>query len=393
MIASRGAVFGASSVRLSAASPLARALTPYMLLVAVGVELALLTAFLPGTVDRFLHGPSADFHNLWQPAHARELPGLYNPFLVVLFFPLGLLPEMAAFRVFMIVNAACVLGVALIAQRGVRSFEARTVIALAPLALPQMHWALRLGHLTPLVALLALIALLLLRTHPRRGAILIAVMSLKPQYVIAPIAYLVWRREIRLLAIVFGATAALAVLGFAVIGPSSVRQFAAFYLDWGPNSTDNLLPVQQSWMVSWTGFQISLGREANPLITIDLILLSLGVACFAWARSDTSRSIAVVALMFIPLTPYAQFYDGALVIVAIALLLRTDLADVMKGILCGALYLAAITTQTSINFPAKDVLGPAHTYGVYWLTPALVGVAALIAVLGRRVPRGEVPSS
>ena len=64
--------------------------------------------------------------------HNRELPGLYSPFLVVLLYPLALLPEMAAYRVFFAVNVGCVVGVALIMQSAVRSFEARTAIALAP---------------------------------------------------------------------------------------------------------------------------------------------------------------------------------------------------------------------------------------------------------------------
>ena len=366
-----------------------RALVPYALLAVVGVELALLTAFLPDTAGRFLHGPTADFHNLYQPAHNRELPGMYSPFLVVVLYPIALLPEMDAYRVFFALNVASLVGLSLVMQRGVRPFEAKVAVALAPLALPQAHWALRLGHVTPILALVVLASLLLLQTRPARGAALLAFVSIKPQYLIAPVAYLAWKRRFRLLAITVAVSAALAIAGFAVIGPDSVRQFVSYYLDWGPNSSDNLLPVQQSWMISWAGFQLSLGQEANPLLTLDLIMLSLATALFAWTRTSAAGGAAVTALMLIPLTPYAQFYDGALVLVAIALILRTGLSATMRAALCGGLYLAAIATQANIPFPVKNVLGPAQSNGVYWLAPAFVVAVAIFAVLNERRTRRE----
>jgi hypothetical protein len=372
-----------------AVSGLLRALAPYALLAAIGVELALLTAFLPETVDRLVNGPSADFHNLYQPARDRELAGLYSPFLILLFQPLALLPEMAAYRLFFVVNVAALVGVSLLMQRGVRLIEARVAVALAPLALPQVHWALRLGHLTPLLAVALLGGLILLQTRPRWGAVVLAFVSLKPQYAIAPLVYLCWKRQFRLVAVMAGLSAALAAAGFALAGPDSVPRFFARYVDWGPNSTDNLLPVQQSWMISWTGFQLSLWREANPLITFDLIALSLAIAMFTWSRAGRPAGAAVVALMLVPLTPYAQFYDGALVLVAIALILRTGLATWTRVSLSAGLYLAAIVTQANIPFPAKDVLGPAQSNGVYWLTPAFVLAAAAIALLSRREPETE----
>ena len=44
-------------------------------------------------------------------------------------------------------------------------------------------------------------------------------------------------------------------------------------------------------MISWTGVQISLGHEPHPLITLDLILLSLGVALCRVAASGTRGRI------------------------------------------------------------------------------------------------------
>lgn len=377
MIATRATI---PALRLDGLPALLRRAAPYLCLAGIGAELALLTAFLPGTVDRLMHGPVADFHNLYEPARDRELPGLYNPFLVLLFQPLTWMPEMVAYRVFFVMSTVCVVAISLITVRAVNSWEARVLVALAPLALPQVHWALRLGHLTPLLLLVALTALLAITTHPRRAAALFALLSIKPQYVIAPAAYLVVRRKWRLLSITVGTGLLLAVAGLAVIGPGSVGELASRYFDWGPNSSDNLLPIQQSWMVSWPGVQISFGREPHPLLTLDLILLSLAVAACTWLRAPVWAHGAAVALMFIPLTPYAQFYDGAFVLVAIALLLRTEHSPALKSVLCVGLYAAAVATQAAVVFPVKDVLGPAHTHGAYWLAPAMVMATAVIAL-------------
>ena len=204
----------------------------------------------------------------------------------------------------------------------------------------------------------------------------------KPSVTVVPIAPTIdpsARRKVDM-----STSALLAAAGFAVIGPSSIGQFVSYYLDWGPNSSDNLLPVQQSWLVSWPGFQISLGREPHPLITIDLILLSLAVAMFAWTRIDAASSVAVVGLMLIPLTPYAQFYDGALVLVGIALVLRTGLSTALKAGLSIGLYAAALVTQANVDFPTKDLLGSAQANGVFCLAPALVAAAAVLAIAGAR---------
>jgi hypothetical protein len=238
--------------------------------------------------------------------------------------------------------------------------------------------------------LIAFSALLLIRTRPRLAAVLIGVLSLKPQYLIAPGLYLVLRRRFRLLATTLVTGVVLALAGFAVLGSSAVGEFVGLYLDWGPNSTDNLLPVQQSWMISWTGVQVSMGIEPHPLITLDLILLSLAIAVFAWIRAQEAAAIACIALMFIPLTPYAQFYDGAFVLVAIALIVRARLHPGLTPVMCAGLFAAAVATQANVNFPARDVLGPAVSDGFYWLTPALVVATAAVAIAAARPKRAEV---
>jgi hypothetical protein len=83
------------------------------------------------------------------------------------------------------------------------------------------------------------------------------------------------------------------------------------------------------------------------------------------------------------LTPYAQFYDFGLVVVGMALLLRSELTPALAGAMVGALYAAAVVTQANTIYPTKDLLGPAQTDGIYWLTPAILAVIGVLAIVGR----------
>ena len=349
---------------------------------AIGVELAVLAAFAPDTLQRGWNGPTGDFHNLYVRGRDLQLMGMYNPVLTPLLYPLHWFGEINAYRVVFAMNLACLFTIATIAQRAVSSVDAKIAVALAVIAFPQMHWALRLGHLTPTLALIALTSFVMLERRPRVAAATLALLSIKPQYAVAPFLYLLRRRAFSLAGVMLGVAAVLAVMGFAIIGPSSVREFLSLYLDWGSDSADDLLPIQQSWMYSWPGVQISFGFEPNPVITFDLMLLSLGVVMLAWLRTDSRTGACVTAFAMLLLTPYAQFYDFGLVVVGMALLLRCGLAPPLGGALFGALYVAAVVTQANTIYPTKDLLGPAQTDGVYWLTPTLLAVIGVLAISG-----------
>ena len=51
--------------------------------------------------------------------------------------------------------------------------------------------------------------------------------------------------------------------------------------------------------------------------------------------------------------------------------------------------LAAVVTQSNTIYPTKDLLGPAQTDGLYWLTPAILCVIAVLAITAPP-PRREV---
>jgi hypothetical protein len=386
MAYARPAVQGAALSRAAISS--IRALAPWALLAAIGVELAVLASWLPDTL-RYFDGPTGDFRNLYERAAGLRLMALYNPGLTLALYPLTLLGELNAFRAMFVINVSCVLWIAFVAQRGVSTPEARIAVALAVLSLPQMHWAIRLGHLTPMLAAAALVGFLLVERRGRPGALAFSLLSLKPQYAAAPFAWLLVRRQYALAALMFGAAAAMALAGLLAIGIGAVREYALLYLDWGSNSSDNLLPVQQSWMYSWPGVQVSLGFEPHALVTFDLLLLSAAIVVVAWARTPAALAPVVTACAMLLLTPYAQFYDFGLVVVALALLVRAGAAAWLSAPIFAAIWAAAVVTQANTIFPSRDLLGNATTDGVYWLAPVVLASVVALALFGRAAMRRE----
>lgn len=349
---------------------------------AIGVELAVLVAWTPDTLRYLRAGPIGDFRNFYEPARDLRLVGLYNPVLAPALYPLHWLGPLNAYRALFIANCLAVLWMAWVAQRGATAPEARLAIALAVIALPQMHWAIRLGHFTPLLAAVSLGGLLLACRRPRAGALVLSLLSLKPQYAAAPFVHLARRRRSDA-ALMLAAAGAMAMLGFAAIGFGSMREYVSLLFDWGPQSADNLLPVQQSWLYSWPGVQISLGVEPAPPVTFALIAVSFAFVAVAWMRTDAIGGACVTAFAMLLLTPYSQFYDFALIVVGLALLVRCRIHVAARAAMFAGLYAAALYTQSVTIFPVGDAFGTGGTDGPYILTPAVLGVIAALAIIGR----------
>ncbi|HXH83440.1 MAG TPA: glycosyltransferase 87 family protein, partial [Candidatus Tectomicrobia bacterium] len=149
---------GQHALRIDAQGIAAR-LAPLLLAAVIGAELLVLATWGPDTFavwrDPATHG-DGDFGVFYENARTFSFNALYSPGLTVLMHPLTYLDVETAFRVYFAVNVAALLGVAWIAQAGVRSPLAKAAVALGVLALPQTHWALRVGHFTEVLALAAL---------------------------------------------------------------------------------------------------------------------------------------------------------------------------------------------------------------------------------------------
>jgi hypothetical protein len=376
-----------------------------LLLALVGIEVAALVALLPDTVAIWWHGkPSPDFQLLLNAARDLKPPaGLYSPGLSLLLYPLTLLDEANAYRVYAGLGALAVAAIACLAQRDIRPLEARVAVALGIISVPQMHWALRFGHLTPFLALAALGGFLLLRRRPYLAGLCFAFLVLKPQYAPIPALYLLWTRNGRALAGLLGGAVVLETAGFAAAGFGEIGPYVRSLLDLGSDSRDNLAAIQQSWQYAWPGFLKSAGLEANPLLVADALALSLAAVVLVWFRATASTAAAAAALGMLVVAPHADFYDWGLLVVAGALLLKADIRwKSLLPVIAVGLYVALIATQAATPWPVRGVeisvvqtgdqlslaVGDIGTRGLYWVTPAALAAVCFLAVAAQRPGRG-----
>lgn len=378
-----------------------RILVPALIFAAIGVELMVLAAWLPDTLGVWFQPDKngyGDFPVFYRNASGFYLNGFYSPGLAVLMHPLTYLGMRAAFGVYVGINVAALAGVAFLAQRSVVAVPTKVAVVLGVFALPQTHWALRVGHFTEILAFAALAGLLLSDRKPVAAGICIAVLALKPQYLPVPLLYMLWSRNWRTLAVSVGALTAMGVAGIAVFAVhthhagnlftyvgdfySSGLQHSASFLTTGQQDQSYL----QGWQYSWYGFLLSAGIEPNPLLAADLFVLSAAAMLIAWWKCTPSVAKVATALGMLLLTPHSTFYNWSMLAVAAALLLRSDLRPrYLTPALVAGMALAAVATQNATPFPIPvDVYRPAGTLGLYWLQPAALASIVVLAIFGRR---------
>ena len=359
-----------------------------ILFVAIGIELMTLVTWLPETL-RAWWGPNpgemGDFGAFYRKAVSSTPLNQYSPGLIFLMKPLSFMGLGPAFQVYTAVNVAALLTVAYLAQRPVRSLEARVVVFLAVIALPQAHWALRIGHFVPVLALLALSGFLLVERRPLIAGIFFGLLVLKPVYLPIAILYLLWTRNWRALLGATGTILALSAMGMIAVGVGTFFFQLGLVTDISLDHSEVYVPAQQAIQYSWQGFLVSAGLEPSPLLTVDLLVLSFGAVVLVWMTGAPSVAKVAAALGMLLLAPYSTFYNWGMIAVAGALLLRADVRP--RALIPAMLALGAIApaaTQKATPFPIPDYRGAAGTLGLYWLQPFALGAVFLLAVAGRR---------
>jgi hypothetical protein len=381
--------FGATAGRVCAL------LAPLLVYAAIGAELLTMHEWAPQTLRvwadpaRFGYG---DFDHFYESSRTLSFAGTYNPALGVLLHPLTYLSMATAFRIYFGVNVAALAGIAFLAQRRAESLPLRVAIVLGVFALPQTHWALRVGHFTEVLAFAALCGFLLSDRRPVLAGIAFSVLALKPQYLPVPLLYLLFTRNWRGAASMVGTLTALSLAGLAAMGFQAADHAGGYYVDRATavardaifGQQDLLLPVQQSWQYSWRGVLLSAGVEPSLALIAQLFVLSGGAIMLCWVRCSRSVAVAAAAMGMLLLAPYVTFYNWSMIAVAAALLLGSDLRPRwLPYAMAGALFVSAVVSQDATPFPNADVFAAAETNGFYWLPPVALGVLVLLAVLGR----------
>ena len=360
-------------------------LIPFVLFAVIGIELMTLIAWLPDTFWVWWNVDDVgDFAGFYKNASSSTPTNLYSTGLTFLMRPLTWLDMTPAFRIYFGINAAATLGVAYLAQRGVRSIEARVAVFLGVIALPQTQWVLRTGHFSMVLAFFALSGFLLTERRPVLAGVCFAMLALKPQYLPVPILYLLWSRNRQALLGAGGTLLLLSVAGLVTVGVDPFVAQIQRILNASLDHSAVYLPAQQAWQYSWQGVLISAGIEPNPALTIDLMVLSLAAVVVAWAKATPSAAKVAAALGMLLLAPYATFYNWSMIVVAAALLLRSDIRPrALIPLLLAGGAIAAAATQKATPYPSPNLL-TAGTYGLYWLPPFALFTTFALALAGRR---------
>ncbi len=375
----------------------AAAVAPHLLIfAAIGAEILALVALLPLTLDVWrdpAHYGHGDFKHFYESSKSLSLAGTYNPALGALLHPLTYLSLTHAFQAYFAMNVAALLAIAYLAQRAVDAPHAKLAMALGVLALPQTHWALRVGHFTEILAFVSLAGFLVAGKRPVIAGLLFAMLALKPQYLPVPVLYLLFTRNWRAFGSLVAVFAVMSLAGIVAAGVSSADA-GGYYADRityviedvAVGQSDLLLPVQQSWQYSWRGFLVSAGVEPNPLLIGDLLALSAGAMLFAWWRCTPSVARAAAALGMLLLAPYSTFYNWSMIAVAAALLVLWGLnASVFMNYVVTLLQeqseppmLGRVMSMYSLAFFLAMPLG----YGLAGATTAALGSAATLLLNG-----------
>ena len=298
------------------------------------------------------------------PGSRVRLPWNYPPTFQFLLMPLGALPYAAAWLIWSCVLYGCY---AMLARRLVDNPGPLGFLLLAPGVAVNLF----VGQNGILSVVLMGGGVLLLRSRPVLGGILLGMMAYKPQFAVLVPFVLLAGREWRALVAALIFQAALMSLSGMVLGMGPWLAFlhriaepAAVF----SSSSSDWRTIPSVMIFART---LGLGAQASAICHWTIAAMAAAVAVWIWWKTrDGPLRLAVLATATLLVTPYLRGYDMALLVLPIAVLLsRARLTVVEKIVIFGAWLVPAL-----LMFPSPHIqVGP------------LVSLAMLIVVLACRI--------
>ncbi len=318
----------------------------------------------------------------------RPLPP-YGPLVILVHFPLGLLPVRAAEVVYYLLTLALTLAVAALGLRACDvACDASSVLALATLMLLSRpgHQNLLLGQCTLEVVLGCYLALVYGRRRPWLAVLGVALATMKPQFA-APLALLLLARgEFRT---TVGGLAAAGVLSIATLVAVGGRAALASWPEAIARSSRTVTDPSLLWLRIDAGFfaRYTLGLPAASDVAVAAALLLLGIAAFRRATAATSGTVphgldASLACVTILVAVYHVSYDALLLTLPLIALAAQRPEWVWRRHPRLRSLLFALLLVPAVNYVATSgVVQKLETYGVPWRLVTGINGAALIAAL------------
>ncbi len=250
----------------------------------------------------------------------------YPPTLLLLAYPLGLMPYYVAYAVWTIVTLALYLA----AIYAILPRAVALVAALTPIVVAEN---LLLGQNGCLTAALIGLSLAFTQRRPILAAIPLGLLTFKPHFgLLFPLAFASahkWRLPLAAagasLLVAAAATVAFGFEGWAASLASPGRRTSGLSTEEGLELT-----LQSAFgLVRWAGA----GDRAALLAHLAVAALAIAAVCLLWARPlPFSLKAAALTIGAVTVTPYVQIYDLPILSIAVAFLVRDGLS---RGFLHG----------------------------------------------------------
>lgn len=287
------------------------------------------------------------------PDSARELLFLNPPHFFLLIWPLAAFSYGSVKAFWMLASAGALAGIALALWR---SWPPRAYLALALIFSPAAYASTLVLQTGPFIALGLLAALLCARDRPILAGLLLALLTVKPQYLLLAPVFLAARGEWRAMIWAGVFTAALVALSAAAFG---LESWGAFFASLGDVHAEHTRALKRDMLtIHQTVGKLGGGDGLRAFVQILLTGLS-ALAVFAasrrWRR-DAAAGLALLASAFV--APSLWVYDWPLVAAGLLVMARCcGPWPIAVQILAGLLWIAPLyslgiaTMQSAIAAP------------------------------------------
>ncbi len=325
----------------------------------LAIEIAMFVALMPSTHhDRLM---TTDFVNIYAAAtivRAGNGPILYHagtqepvlfsilgqgsrnyflhpPFFAAAMVPFSCLRIERAFVVWTLFNLVLIGLLPMILAKCTLFVARRPVLGLIGMMFPPILTALALGQSSILLLfILCMGYLLLTRRHDLAAGLVLSLATIKFQYVLVVVGFLLVARKFRVVAGFVAGGSVLLLASLLVTGFAGFAQYVRFVRDF--NLHEGYGAIHLAQMVNFRGFFAGMGWVTH-LQTYSAVgsalLLILGVACSRSSRAAENPDLAFSLFVAIALTasPYALSHDAAILLLPIFLAMDSVVSGRIGG--------------------------------------------------------------
>ncbi len=273
------------------------------------------------------------------------LPFAYPPATAGLFAPLTFLSFRNAYHAWVLINFLMLaVSISLCSDHFQLGPEGQRFLGVGTIAMFPVYVALMQGQTAILILLVFTLAFVAFQSGSRwRSGIWMALLFLKPQWLLLPGLVLFSRQAWKALLSLAASLLVLALGGICLVGWDGFGQLPALMLQMASGQEKTAPPLHQ-YNLRAVGFFLGMGPS---FWILGSALIALAVTATWWRREDTSWHLPTLILGMVLASPQANPHDLVLVLPALAVLIAEyesslSLAHVLAAVMFGQLPLLTV---------------------------------------------------